>query len=320
MIYSHARLFSYGMKKIYPFLKSGNLTIVLLIFFMPLILFRDILGEKFDYLLLFFTFTLTVNLVMCLIDHIKNTSVFSLLKIGFLLFHFSLLVIAAGCIITYLTYSIGYVEIAEGHRFTDMPQNYTDWHQRFGERDGTGIKIYLENIILEFWENGQIKEFKNIIIIQDGPKQKEAIINVNGSVKYKGLLINMARYYGLAPFFTLITPQGETNGSVTINNDNKQQEFRIPEIGDRAIASYANVNDKEITVTIPTDKHLIIKKLKVGDVVEIGTKKLKLVKLVVWNGLTVVRDSGKSITYTGYVLFIVGLALYYVKKFSTITI
>ena len=148
------------MKKLYTLLKSGNLTIVLLIFFMPLILFRDILGKNFGYILLAFTCILIVNLILCLIDHVIKTSVFSLSKISFLLFHFSLLVIAAGCFVTYLTYSIGYVEIAEGHRFTDQRQNYKDWHQRFGNRGGTGIKIYLEKIILEFWKNGQIKEFK----------------------------------------------------------------------------------------------------------------------------------------------------------------
>ncbi len=55
--------------------------------------------------------------------------------------------------------------------------------------------------------------------------------------------------------------------------------------------------------------------MKVGDIIKLEKGTLELKKIDIWNGLTVVRDSGKGITYIGFIIFLVGLAIYYIRVF-----
>lgn len=301
---------------IYNLLKSRKLSVIVLFAFLPLIVIEAGTRNISGYVFIGFAAPLAVNLVLCLYEHIKKIQKLTLEKIGFLLFHSALLVIMTGGIITYLTYTMGYIDIVEGRGFTDKKIYYTGWKQKFGSRSGTGINIYVKKIVLDFWENGQIKEFNNEILIEDGDKIIRDTINVNGSVKYGKLLINMARFYGLAPYFTFHMPYGDLNGHVTIRNEKKSNEFDIPLTGYTGFATYKNIKDKEITVTIQEDKKKVIERvMKKGDMIELGPGSLELTDINVWNGLTVVTDSGKWTTYTGFILFLTGLALFYGRKF-----
>lgn len=307
------------MSVLYNILRSRRLTIILLLSLIPLIIMeaqrRDISG----YVFLGFSIPLAANLAFCLVDHMRKTGRLTLKRAGFLIFHASFLVIMAGGIITYRTYAVGYIELAEGQGFLDSKENYTAWRQRFGTREGTGIHVTLERTVLEFWENGQIREFWNEIRIRDGEKETAAVVRVNGSVKYGGLLINMARFYGLAPYFTLITPHGNTSGFVNIREETKTNSFSIPHLGYSASVSYGSIGDDVVTIRVVDDRSKVIEAtLKKGEVIELGPSRLELTDVRIWNGLTVVTDSGRGITYSGFALFLIGLVLYYVKRLSEV--
>ncbi len=304
------------MLMIYSLLKSRKLTVVLFIAFLPLIIIEAETRSLPGYIFIGFAVPLIVNLLLCLLDHLKRIEKWTVYRIGFVLFHASFLVMITGGILTFFTYRIAYIEIAEGNGFTDQPQYYNGWRQKFGEHTGTGIKIFVKKIVLEFWDNGQVKDFYNEIIILDDDKTTDARLKVNGSIKYKSLLINMARFYGLAPYFTVNTREGNKSGHVTIRSDEKSSEFIIPLLGHKAFAYFEDINDTGIKITILGDRGKIFKKsMKVGDIIKLEKGTLELKKIDIWNGLTVVRDSGKGITYIGFIIFLVGLAIYYIRVF-----
>lgn len=296
--------------------RSRKTTIALLLALLPLIIVESRERGVPGYIFIGFAVPLVLNLVLCLFDHIRKSGKFTLKRIGFITFHASFLVIITGGIITYYTYTVGYIELAEGQGFRDYKGNYTAWQQKFDTKKDTGIYIVIRKIMLEFWENGQIKEFRNEVLIKDGDRGKNETLNVNGSLKYGDLLINMSRFYGLAPYFTLITPHGNTSGYVNIKNEMKFNSFEIPMAGYRAHVSYKDINDKQINIKIFLDGKTLEREMKKGDTIDLGKSSLELTDIRIWNGLTVVTDSGKQITYTGFVLFLAGLALYYGSKFS----
>lgn len=296
-------------------LKSRKLTVVLLLALLPLAIFESQVRSVPGYVFAGYGAALALNLALCLIDHIRRVQKWTVQSVGFILFHAALLVIMTGGIATYVTYTIGYVEIAEGNGFTDKKEYYSDWKQKFGARQGTGINIYVKKIALDFWENGQIKEFHNTILIEDRGKLTEEVVRVNGSVEYGPLLINMARFYGLAPRFTLKTPHGDESGYVYIRSETKANHFEIPHLGYKAFVYYSDAGSRELEVTVLGGKEPVFRrKMRAGDVIDLGQAQLELTRVDLWNGLTVVTDSGKGITYAGFGLFLLGLGLFYGKK------
>lgn len=259
---------------------------------------------------------LAASLVCCMISHVRRVTKWSVRQTGFLIFHAGLLVVIVGGMITYYTYSIGYVEVAEGNGFTDQRSSYNGWKQRFGNRKGTGTQIGVKKINLSFWENGQIKEYDNRLVIKDGNREREAVLKVNGSVRHGALLINLARYYGLAPHFVLQTPRGENAGFVYISDSRKTNTFTIPALDYKATVAYGNIADRSVTISVDTGgKNSMTRTVSPGDVLDFGSAKLILTKISLWNGITVVSDSGKEIAFTGFILFITGLSLFYYARF-----
>lgn len=301
------------------FVRSRKFVVVIFLILLGLIVGEAVFQKIPAFAFIVVSLLLSCSLVSCLWEQLrKRYASLSLTAIGFLVFHAALLIIMTGGMITYFTYSIGYVEIAEGHGFVDTPDSYTGWRQKFGIRQGTGVAIIVNKIIMEFWKNGQIKEFKNELIIKDKGPPKNKAIDVNDSVTHGKLLINMARQYGLAPFFTLMTIDGGESGYVYVRDDTKTNEFVIPRVGLRATVSYKNIQEREIFLAIEDQGKTLTKHMKGGDSLTIGQDTLVLSRVDLWNGLTVVTDSGKEITYSGIFLFLVGLILYYTKSFSTL--
>ena len=297
------------------FLASKKITVVLLLALIPLAVLegqrRSVPGAVF----IAFAAPLVLNLCCCLINHLKARRPFTVERAGFLLFHAAFLMIIAGGIISYFTYSIGYVEVVEGEGYRDSRENYTDWKQKFGVRRGSGARITVKRINLEFWDNGQIRHYDNHIAIKDGEAEREAVLGVNSSVRHGGLLINLARYYGLAPHFVITTPAGENSGYVYISDVPKINTFTIPIVGRRATVSYGTVKDRTLNFTMSDGGPAITRTIVPGDVIDLGNGSLKLTGIHLWNGLTVVRDMGKWPTYLGFASFILGLGMYYLRTF-----
>lgn len=298
------------------FLASKKITVVLLLALIPLAVLegqrRSVPGAVF----IAFAVPLVLNLCCCLFSHLKGTRRFTAERAGFLLFHAAFLMIIVGGIATYFTYSIGYIEVVEGEGFRDFRESYTEWTQKYGTRDGTGLGITVKKINLEFWPNGQIRNYDNLIAIKDGGAEREAVLGVNGSVSHGGLLINLARYYGLAPHFTITTATGENAGYVYISDVPKKNTFTIPILGRQATVSYGKLGDRFLDITVDLGSgRTITRKMVPGDVVDLGNGSLKLTGIHLWNGLTVVRDLGKWPTYAGFVFFLAGLGMYYRRMF-----
>ncbi|KAF0219033.1 MAG: hypothetical protein FD174_2422 [Geobacteraceae bacterium] len=297
-------------------LKSEKLTIVLFLLLLALFVMEGETQKVSGYAFLGLAAPLVLNLLFCVFHHIKRTKTWDMAQAGFILFHVAFLIIIAGGITTYLTYSIGYAEVVEGGSFTDSRESYAGWKQRFGTRSGTGINVAVRKIHLDFWENGQIREYFNNIVIRDGIKDQEATVNVNGSVKYGSLLINLARYYGLAPHFRLTTPDATNSGYVYISSTAKTNNFAIPLVNYKAQVSYRDLTDRRVRIRVRLNELDSIERvMRIGDSIDLGAGKLTLTDIKIWNGLTVVTDSGKWITYAGFSLFLLGLAIYYGTKF-----
>ena len=298
------------------FLANKKITVVLLLALIPLAVLegqrRNVPGAVF----IAFAVPLVLNLCCCLLNHLKARRSLTVERAGFLLFHVAFLMIIAGGIISYFTYSIGYVEVVEGEGFRDERENYTEWKQKFGTRRGSGAAITVKRINLDFWDNGQIRSYDNIISIRDGAAEREAVLGVNGSVQHGWLLINLARYYGLAPRFTVAVPEGESAGYVYISDVTKASTFTIPLVGRKATVSYGKLGDRALDLTVDLGGgRTITRRIAPGDFVDLGNGSLKLTGIRLWNGLTVVRDMGKWPTYAGFAFFLLGLAMYYRRTF-----
>lgn len=296
-------------------LANKKITIILFLALIPLAIAegqsRSVPGVVF----IAFAVPLVLNLLFCLLRHVKSTKQWDAERCGFILFHIAFLVIIAGGMVTYFTYSVGYVEVVEGEAFQDIRESYSGWVQRFGVRKGTGINVVVGKINMDFWDNGQIRSYDNEIVIKDGGRERSATLQVNGSVSHGGLLINLARYYGLAPHFVLASPGRKEAGYVYVSDTKKINDFRIPGTNIRATVSYKDFNDRKLKIKIQPDLQRTIETtISPGDVIDLGEAKLTLTGIHVWNGLTVVTDSGKGITYTGFILFMFGLCMYYWKK------
>lgn len=302
--------------RVVTFLASKKITIFLLVALIPLAVLegesRRVPGVAF----IAFAVPLALNLCCCLFRHLRGTRRLTVERVGFLLFHGAFLVIIVGGTLSYFTYSIGYVEVVEGEGFWDLREDYTEWRQKYGIRPGTGARITVRKINLDFWPNGQIRHYDNIITIRDGKDEREAVLGVNGSVSHRGLLINLARYYGLAPHFVVTTPGGENAGYVYISDVTRKNTFTIPLVEQRATVSYQGLSDRTLHISVDLGGGRVVsRKIVPGDVVDLGEGSLKLTGIHLWNGLTVVRDLGKWPTYGGFAFFLIGLGIYYRRIF-----
>ena len=298
------------------FIGGKKIAIIFILLFLMVTVWEGVTKQVPAAILLATGCCLAANLVCCMISHVRRLSRWSLRQTGFIIFHAGLLVVISGGMITYYTYSIGYVEVAEGNGFTDRRSSYNGWKQRFGIRKGTGTQIGVKKINLSFWDNGQIKEYDNRLVIKDEHREREAVLEVNGSVRHGGLLINLARYYGLAPHFVLQTPHGQNSGYVYINDSSKTNTFTIPSLGYKATVTYDNITDRSVAISVDLgEKESMTRTLSTGDTIELGEKKLILTRISLWNGITVVSDSGKEVAYAGFMLFLIGLSLFYYARF-----
>lgn len=259
---------------------------------------------------------LAVNLIACLWRHLRRGGGRRAERAGFLLFHAALLVIMAGGAISYRSYSVGYVELMEGESFVDRRESYHGWREHVGGRRGTGVRVQLERIRLDFWDNGQIREYYNDVTIHDGARVRMARVNVNRSVRHGPLLINLARFYGPAPVFTLTAGGESRRGSVNIGSETRSNAFTIPLLQYPARVSYRDLAEREMHLQVfPPEGPPLEKTMRPGDVLDLGGGRLELTEVKIWNGITVVTDAGRWISYAGFALFLTGLALFYTAKF-----
>lgn len=297
-------------------LANKKITIILLLALIPLAVMegerRNIPGAVF----IAFAIPLVLNLCCCLLNHMKGGKAFTVERAGFLLFHAAFLLVIIGGIVTYFTYSVGYVEVVEGQGFRDLRESYTDWKQKFGVRAGSGAVLTVRKINLDFWDNGQIRTYDNLISLREGAVAREAVLGVNASVRHGGLLINLARYYGLAPHFVMTTATGKNAGYVYISDVPKTNTFTIPLVDRTATVSYGKLSDRSLDFKLKLgDGRIIDRKIVPGDVIDLGEGQLKFTGIYLWNGLTVVRDMGKWPTYLGFALFLTGLVMHYRRIF-----
>lgn len=299
------------------FIGSKKVAIFLLVLVLVIVVYEGVTQQVTAKILIAGAFLLAANLACCMYVNAGRVAKRSLRQTGFVTFHAGLLVILLGGVVSYYSYSVGYVEVAEGNSFSDERSSYNGWKQRFGSRKGTGVQIGVKKIHLNFWENGQIKEYTNQLVIRDGAVEREAVLEVNGSVRHRGLLINLARYFGLAPHFALETAQSENAGYIYISETGKTNTFTIPTLGYKATVAYRNITDRSVAVSVDTGgKGCLSRTMVPGDVLDLGNGRLKLTGISVWNGITVVKDSGKEITFAGFALFLVGLLMYYLRFFQ----
>jgi hypothetical protein len=302
------------------FIGGKKTAILFLLLFLMVIVWEGVTKQVPATILLATGCCLAANLVCCMAAHVRKLAKWSLRQTGFIIFHAGLFVVILGGMITYYTYSIGYVEVAEGNGFTDQRSSYNGWKQRFGTRKGTGIQIGLKKINLSFWDNGQIKEYDNSLVIKDSNREREAFLDVNGSVRHRGLLINLARYYGIAPHFVLQTSHGRNEGYVYISDTNKTNTFTIPSLGYKATVVYGKITDRSLAISVDRGgKGTITRSIVPGDEIDLGDAQLKLTGISLWNGITVVSDSGKGITFAGFAMFIAGLLMYYLRFFREVS-
>ncbi|WP_026841723.1 cytochrome c biogenesis protein ResB [Citrifermentans bremense] len=299
------------------FIGSKKVAVFILVLVLVIVVYEGVTQQVTAKILIAGAFLLAANLVCCMYVNAGRVAKRSLRQTGFVTFHTGLLVILLGGVVSYYTYSVGYVEVAEGNSFSDERSSYNGWKQRFGSRKGTGVQIGVKKIHLNFWENGQIKEYTSQVVIRDGGMEREAVLEVNGSVRHRGLLINLARYFGLAPHFALETAQGEKEGYIYISDTGKTNTFTIPALGYEATAAYRNITDRAVAVSVcAPGKGWVSRTMVAGDVLDLGKGRLKLTGISLWNGITVVKDSGKEITFAGFALFLAGLLMYYLRFFQ----
>lgn len=299
------------------FIGSKKVAVFLLVLVLVIVVCEGVTQQVPAITLIGGAFLLAANLACCMYVNAGRVAKRSLRQTGFITFHAGLLVILLGGVVSYYTYSVGYVEVAEGNSFSDERSSYNGWKQRFGNRKGTGIQVGVKKIHLNFWENGQIKEYDNQVVIRDGGVVREAVLEVNGSLRHHGLLINLARYFGLAPHFVLETAQGENAGFIYISDTGKTNTFSIPTLGYEATATYRNITDRAVAVSVCTPgKGWVNRTMVPGDVLDLGEGRLKLTGISLWNGITVVKDAGKEITFAGFAIFLAGLLMYYLRFFQ----
>ncbi len=299
--------------QIYKILKSPVLTVFAILLAIPVFIFQASTKAVAAWGFFLCALPLIINLACCLSYHLHKKGITSPKNKGFILFHAAFLMIIVGGLASYASRTQGYVGLAIGQEFYDTPQGYGKWHERFFSRSGSGIRFVLKDMVLEHWPNGKLKEITNTVEAHSPDGRKlEAVLDANTPLYIKGLIISLSRYYGLAPLFTFYGPQGLVRGNVMLSYEKKTGAFAIPGTAVSGTLAITDYSQKVFEISVQDGEgNTVQQTISVGDRLQMGGAALELSHVSLWSGLSVVHDPCRYIVYLGFILFLLGIMIFY---------
>lgn len=257
------------------------------------------------------------NLLGCLITRLIPLKKNLVGKVGLVAFHLGLGVAMAGGLVTALYRFEGGFEVGEGQIFSDQAESYLYrtygplWRPFF-----TDEAFFLKEILVASDAAGNITAFDCLVARAPGAEVFHRLAANRPLSLSKGQIF-LSKHFGTALGFKAVRDDGAMNsGMVNFAPQQQKQTFTAPglpytlqvELGDKA---------RQEILLAGFPGHFTRKQaLTPGQGVRIGDTTLIYGKKAHWAGLMVVRDPGKPWVYAGFLLFSLGLLLYYSAKFT----
>lgn len=260
---------------------------------------------------------LYVNLGFCLYRRIAFRGKTVVLRAGLLSFHLGLAVVIFGGLITTLYRFEGGIEAACGQFFTDKAGNFLYKKSGpFWKPDFTGERFFLKKLVKEQDESGNVTRLE--CLIQTNTDEREPTwISANNPLPLANGNLFLSKSNGRAILFQVQDKAGRTaRGTVNFAHNQEKQQFQAPGIPYKLTVRFGYKGREEILITGFPDHILRNKALRPGESVDFGKSKLQYITTTDWAGFLIVRDPGKPFVYGGFLLFCLGLLLYYGVKIN----
>ncbi|MHB1418943.1 MAG: cytochrome c biogenesis protein ResB [Bacillota bacterium] len=250
-------------------------------------------------------------------------------------FHLGLLVVVIGGLISLTTHFRGAFYALEGSVFTDQHDAYITTNEGlFYPKEHRDFQIRVDDVILKYDNKGLLRDFMSkVTILEKGKEVKKGLVSGPAPFKYKQMIFYKKRF-GYAPGMTIRTPDGkETKFRVVMDTSmyddwiRHKGEFRIPgTLYDVEAYFYADLaySDKDptlethrikspgLTLKVKRDREKVFQgKLPLQGKVRFDNYTLSFDNYRDWYGLTVVKDWGIPVVFTGFLILIMGAAMIY---------
>lgn len=257
------------------------------------------------------------NLAVCLFIRLPTMYYNTGTKAGYVLFHGGLALVIAGALVTALFKWEGGFEICPGQSFIDSAPSYL-WGKgpQLGQIAYSNQGFALEKVLLEHNPDGSIRKFA-CVTTDNSVAQHEKVIESNHPLPLGKGHVYLSNRHGRALKFKSFLPEGNSlEGTVHFSPDETVKSFKVPGLPYTLTAEFSDILQNNIRITGFPGHMLRKKHMTPGETIILGMVLLKYEEALPWVGLTMVRDPGKPFVYAGFIVFCIGLALFYIYKFA----
>lgn len=256
------------------------------------------------------------------------------------IFHVGLIITVLGALISQGTRMSGKFIVTAGQIFNDGHQNYVTLSEGpfFGEDHGA-FQVALEKVILGYSPQGLPDTISSrVTVLKNGMTVKSGEINFNKPLTTGNLKFYQYSQFGYAAGIRVMDRNGYETGRFRAVLETKYKpaayefigKFNLPGTGDIAEARFypaidpatrlsrQNIYRPEypgLALTVRRGSQRIFQGMLSKDSpVSVGEYRLVFDHYLLWSGITVVRDPGLYVIYTGFWIAVAGLGLIYIAN------
>ncbi len=256
------------------------------------------------------------------------------------IFHMGLIITVLGALISQGTRMSGKFIITAGQIFNDRHQNYVTLNEGpLFDEDHGAFQVALEKVILGYSPQGLPDTISSrLTVLKNGMTVKIGEINFNKPLTSGNLKFYQYSQFGYATGIRVLDRNDYEIGRFRTVLETKYKpsayeftgKFAIPGTGDVAEARFYPAIDPAtriprqktykpdypgLALTVQRDGQRIFQgMLSKGSPVTVGEYRLVFDHYLLWSGITVVRDPGLYVIYTGFWIAVAGLGLMYIAN------
>lgn len=238
--------------------------------------------------------------------------------LGSSLFHFTLVLILIGGIISAVTRAEGYAELAEGQVFSESHSNYVRLEEGplFGEQH-KGFQLRLDKLSDEYWPNGSLRKVSSkVTLINRDKVVQRSTIEVNRPLVYRGTVIYQSYdKFGYATRLIIRTPDRLPSVGLIFlprpKGEMVETTIHPPET-DYTIYSQLLYQQTPPFLQIHVTRNgqsIYRGAVELGKEVKFNGTSLRFDKLLRWSGFSIVQDLGVTVIFYGFWLSFFALLL-----------
>ena len=233
------------------------------------------------------------------------------------LFHGGLLIVLTGVLVSSLTKFSGSFEISEGQTFRGGRPDFVNVDYGILKlAPKFDFEVRLSKFVAEYWDAGHPRLFQSTVdVARDGRILFSRNIEMNKPLRYEELSFYQTKYYGYSASFYTSDGGAGSGASGFVNFPYKErysgiqvQHFNIPQTGYKAELKYDMAYPDIVALTVLDGNKTVWKGLlqKEGRV-DLGGVYLIFGGIVNWTALTVSRDWGVPVVYSGFALLVLSV-------------